>query len=120
MSCLIDKKESERRERIKLLQEKRNDPTQWGGWNFKIHLYNVQKKRQVSAYDMEHESHNISKTQKCGKIHGYDTTLETCTCPDYRERKLPCKHIYCLALLLGEQLEISQSEYQNYKDEGYF
>ena len=116
----FDSKEKKRREEIKFLQEKRKDPTQWGEWNFKIHLYNVQKKRQASAYDIKDESHSINMGYKSGVIHGYDTTLGTCTCPDYMERKLPCKHIYCLALLLGEQLEITQSEYENYKEEGYF
>lgn len=116
----FDSKEKKRREEIKLLQEKRKDPTQWGEWNFKIHLYNVQKKRQVSAYDIKDESHNINIGQKSGVIHGYETTLSTCTCPDYMERKLPCKHIYCLALLLGEQLELTQSDYESYKEEGYF
>lgn len=69
---------------------------------------------------MKNEPHDINIHNKSGLIHEYDTTLSTCTCPDFRERKLPCKHIYCLALLLGERLEISQSEYENYKEEGYF
>lgn len=31
----------------------------------------------------------------------YTVTLESCTCPDFQERSLPCKHIYGLALYLG-------------------
>ncbi len=116
----FDSRETARRAEIKLLQEKRKDPSQWGEWNFKIHLYNVQKRRLVSAYDMENESHEINNQQKNGVIHGYDTTLNLCTCPDFRKRRLPCKHIYCLALLLGIPLEISHSEYINYKNEGSF
>jgi len=75
--AFFDSKETKRREQIKLLQEKRKDISQWGEWNFKIHLYNVQKKRQVSAYDMKNEPHKINKHQKSGLIHGYDTTLNT-------------------------------------------
>lgn len=117
----FDTKEKKRHEEIKLLQEKRKDPTQWGEWNFKIHLYNVQKKRQVSAYDIREESHNnINIDYKSDVLHGYETTLSTCKCPDYMERKLPCKHIYYLALLLREKLEITESDYENYKEERYF
>lgn len=116
----FDSRESARRAEIKLLQEKRKDPSQWGEWKFTIHFYNIQRKRQVRAYDMENEHHKINKQQKNGMIHGYNTTLNTCTCPDFKERKLPCKHIYCLALLLGIPLETTPSEYTNYKNEGYF
>ena len=31
----------------------------------------------------------------------YKTTLTKCTCPDFQKRKLPCKHIYYLALQTG-------------------
>lgn len=34
--------------------------------------------------------------------HGvYSTSLEECTCVDFKRRKLPCKHIYRLAIELG-------------------
>lgn len=28
----------------------------------------------------------------------YHTTLSGCTCPDFQKRKVPCKHMYCLAI----------------------
>lgn len=31
----------------------------------------------------------------------YKTTLTKCTCPDFQERKLPCKHMYYLAIRTG-------------------
>ena len=31
----------------------------------------------------------------------YKTTLTRCTCPDFQKRKLPCKHMYYLALQTG-------------------
>lgn len=31
----------------------------------------------------------------------YDTTLYSCTCPDYQFRKVPCKHMFYLALDFG-------------------
>lgn len=31
----------------------------------------------------------------------YDTSLKTCNCGDFQYRKLPCKHIYRLAVELG-------------------
>ncbi len=39
---------------------------------------------------------------KCAKFVGssggaYKTTLKKCTCPDFKKRKAPCKHMYYLA-----------------------
>lgn len=31
----------------------------------------------------------------------YSVSLNRCTCPDFQERGLPCKHIYALAVFLG-------------------
>lgn len=31
----------------------------------------------------------------------YKTTLTKCTCPDFQKRKLPCKHMYYLAIQTG-------------------
>jgi len=31
----------------------------------------------------------------------YKTTLTRCSCPDFQKRKLPCKHMYFLALKTG-------------------
>jgi len=36
-----------------------------------------------------------------GQTGTYHVTLESCTCPDYRSRHIPCKHMYRLALQLG-------------------
>ena len=31
----------------------------------------------------------------------FKTSLEKCSCPDFKKRKLPCKHMYGLAFFLG-------------------
>jgi len=31
----------------------------------------------------------------------FKTSLEKCSCPDFKKRKLPCKHMYSLAFFLG-------------------
>ena len=36
----------------------------------------------------------------------YDVTLDSCTCPDFKNTKQPCKHVYWLALELGLLLSI--------------
>lgn len=45
----------------------------------------------------------IDKNNKCGTLGttNYTTTLFKCTCKDFKDRHLPCKHIYRLALELG-------------------
>lgn len=45
----------------------------------------------------------IDTAARCGKFASqtskkrYRTTLRSCTCPDFKKRKLPCKHMYYLA-----------------------
>jgi hypothetical protein len=49
----------------------------------------------------------INKKEKAGIFHSssylpaYNASLESCTCADFEQRKLPCKHIYRLAYELG-------------------
>lgn len=40
-----------------------------------------------------------------GKTGVYLTSGERCSCPDYRKRKLPCKHMYLLAMELDGDAE---------------
>lgn len=45
----------------------------------------------------------IDTSARCGRFANqtskkrYRTTLHSCTCPDFKKRKLPCKHMYYLA-----------------------
>ena len=57
----------------------------WGGWSPTIHADRKQKARCARS-----EKSNI-----------YETTLSSCSCPDFAERRLPCKHIYSLAIAEG-------------------
>lgn len=58
------------------------------------------------------KSENSTKVLDCNakagaiKVQGrldrvYTVSLDRCTCPDFQERGLPCKHIYALASFLG-------------------
>jgi hypothetical protein len=96
---------------INRLRNLQRDSSQWGGWNFKLHVASVQKDRQYRAYGLAEENQAIDTLARRGVIHGYQTALEHCSCPDFEERILPCKHIYCLALLLGMQLALSYEDY---------
>lgn len=78
------------------------DYTRWGGWDNQVHVSQDQKIRQARAYEMlDENSHEMSK---------YTTTLESCTCPDFQARKLPCKHIYFLALQSKIALHVSSDD----------
>lgn len=41
----------------------------------------------------------------------YHTSLNGCDCPDFQKRRLPCKHIYSLALSLGYTVDDFYSSY---------
>jgi hypothetical protein len=110
--------EERRREEVEKLLSLPVDDTQWGSWNEKIHRHWSQKERQFRAYEIKDDkNNNIDKEKACGEIGGelndYHTNLTSCTCPDFEKRKLPCKHIYCLAILLGIRLLVSRDDFVN-------
>lgn len=73
-------------------------------WN-DVHNLPDQKKRIASAKTSACTPLSVSQTDAVGSFSGshgtYETTLESCTCVDFVRRKLPCKHIYRLAIELG-------------------
>ncbi|MDR3563523.1 MAG: 3'-5' exonuclease [Negativicutes bacterium] len=66
----------------------------FGGWDTPIHRKDEQVKRRQRAEGLSDSS--VDHDAKSGVINGYDVTLEKCSCVDFRERRLPCKHIYYL------------------------
>ncbi len=83
-------------------------------WESTIHDMSEQRKRIASAKSAKTTPNSIDKQNKTGTFPGsgavpYETTLETCTCVDFSRRKLPCKHIYRLAIELGLLDETAES-----------
>ena len=80
-----------------------------------------QKKRFDSACSAECtpasvDRDTLSGTFRAHAVHGtYRTSLDACTCHDYKIRKLPCKHMYRLALELG----VLEGKYDSYLHGGY-
>lgn len=78
----------------------------WPDWDYSIHCEKPQIDRQERANTYpftfvlfeETESARFSSTSE---LPYYDTTLSSCTCMDFQERHLPCKHMYRLAEELG-------------------
>lgn len=78
----------------------------FGGWPVDIHNSKDQQKRLESAAKAEVTPISVDGEEQRAVFFGsgkepYQTTLTTCTCSDFR-RRLPCKHIYRLAMELGE------------------
>lgn len=76
-------------------------------WGDAIHTAPDQVKRIASAKKAATSPSSIDKENKSGVFEGsgkepYHVTLESCTCGDFKRRKLPCKHMYRLAMELGE------------------
>lgn len=78
----------------------------WGKWSG-CHVSEKQQDRIDRARSGKFSLRWIDVKGKCacfvGKENGKDffTTLKKCSCPDFAERKLPCKHMYYLADQLG-------------------
>ena len=70
-----------------------------------VHDSPDQKKRIASAQTAACTPVSISREEGRGTFSGshgvYQTTLESCTCADFSRRRLPCKHVYRLAIELG-------------------
>ncbi len=73
----------------------------WAG----CHQDGEQAKRIAKAKTAECTPLSVSSETQSGEFSGssgvYHTTLEECSCVDFRRRKLPCKHMYRLAMELG-------------------
>ena len=82
--------------------------------NKEIHEEADQLKRQKSALSLKMDEVD---TERCiGRIKNYEVSLEKCTCVDFKRRQKPCKHMYCLAMLLGK-FEIDKEQCENIESE---
>ncbi len=73
----------------------------FGMWAQTVHDSDDQKKRMLSAASTALTPLDVNYQEKSATFSGhhgvYQTTLDSCSCRDFRTRKLPCKHIYRLA-----------------------
>ena len=78
----------------------------FGKWPEEIHISEDQLSRIKSATSAKTTPMSIDKDSMTGIFSGsgkepYQVNLDSCTCGDFHRRKLPCKHIYRLAIELG-------------------
>lgn len=78
----------------------------FGKWDSSIHSNYEQQNRINDAKDNNFHITHLDHISKTGKItegeNEFEVTLDSCTCSDFEERQLPCKHIYKLAMELNE------------------
>ena len=79
---------------------------EWNCWDNSVHCDEKQIERQGRSIHYPF-TFKIDSKNNCGIFSStsdmdyYETTLSNCTCYDFAERNLPCKHIYRLAVELG-------------------
>ena len=78
----------------------------FGVWDDSIHLHPEQQER-IERSQKLHRFKKIDRNSDAGIYAGsepvpYQVTLDSCTCPDFQHRGLPCKHMYGLAHKLGK------------------
>lgn len=78
----------------------------FGIWDNDIHELPEQKKRFKSSLTSKLIPISVDEDAQTGRFNGsgkepYSTTLNNCDCFDFTRRKMPCKHIYRLAIELG-------------------
>jgi hypothetical protein len=77
----------------------------FGKWDSSADSGGEQQKRLQRAKTAELTPVSLDRESRSGIFIGnwgeYETTLQGCTCMDFSRRKLPCKHMYRLAIELG-------------------
>lgn len=73
----------------------------WGGWPVTLHRESAQQDRLHRGAYEEMTLGSFSEDGKYLRINHYRVSLSHCTCPDFEERKKPCKHIYRMAMIKG-------------------
>ena len=107
------------REETQRLQTCPADTGQWGGWAAGVHASGVQRNRQYRAYAIKFlEADSVRVVPNGWVIHGYNVSLSGCDCLDFRERNLPCKHIYVAALCSEIALSLTFDEYSSAQKAG--
>ncbi len=84
----------------KYQQSLKSDHFSWGGWKYDIHNQTDQERRQERASEFDEDNATVDYENQTAIVNGYNVTLSSCSCKDFQERRLPCKHIYYLALEL--------------------
>ena len=81
----------------------------WSKWSTDVHEKNGQLKRleKATLYGSSIRLLQYNPLRGIAKIRGdsgniYLTSGERCSCLDYRDRQLPCKHMYKLSVLLAD------------------
>lgn len=79
---------------------------EFADWDTSIQMYPGQIERFERALSDKMSPLSVDSEKQVGIFDGsganpYETTLISCTCSDFIRRKLPCKHIYRLAVELG-------------------
>lgn len=75
-------------------------------WDDDILMELAQVKNRLNAEKLKASDVKIDRSSRRAEIQGsasipYQTDLSGCTCQDFNVRKMPCKHMYRLALELG-------------------
>jgi transcriptional antiterminator Rof (Rho-off) len=79
---------------------------EWPEWDSSVHGDDAQIERQGRAmtYKFTYDVNGLTETARFSSTSDlpyYDTSLSQCTCHDFQDRHLPCKHMYRLAVELG-------------------
>ena len=90
----------------------------FGSWDNVIHENSEQVKRIATAKKADTTPAFVDRENKTAEFKGsgknpYKTTLDSCSCVDFARRKLPCKHIYRLALELEDADDVQQGVNKN-------
>lgn len=85
---------------LKMLKLLPRDPSQWGAWNSRVHEDYYQELRIQRGFEAL-QCDQFELYEDGFIFNSYQVDLEMCTCMDFFARRIPCKHIYALAIYKG-------------------
>jgi hypothetical protein len=95
------------------------DKSAWGTWPTAVHASGLQRNRQYRAYFIvDDEPESMVRVSDGWRVREYKTTLGECDCADFSDRRLPCKHIYAVALHETIALPLTRAEYLDARQQG--
>lgn len=107
----LRRKQEEKRQQIITMITDAFAKIGWDNWDEKIHRYPEQYARLERALNEPPAILQYDKNFKMAKVESQSTSKcylvrkEGCSCPDFKKRNIPCKHMYHLAVVLAECIE---------------
>jgi len=83
----------------------------WGGWSREVHYLYDQRDIAEKRHEIDPDKFHTDIKTETGTLGEFRVSLTSCTCKQFLNRRLPCKHMYYLADDLGYSFPDNDQSY---------